>query len=105
MVIDEATDGEEALQKIDVSVPDLIFMDIKLPGENGLQITKKLRNQYPDVSIIILTYYDSPEHRKAAFEYVATYFLSKGTAGEDIVGVVQSILAGKRPFSHNAGSD
>jgi len=105
MVIEEATDGEEALQKIDVSLPDLIFMDIKLPGENGLQITKKLRNQYRDVSIIILTYYDSPEHRKAAFEYGATHFLSKGTAGEDIVGVVQSILAGKRPFCQDAGSD
>ena len=105
MVIEEAADGEEALQKVDVFIPDLIFMDIKLPGENGLQVTRKLRNQYRDVSIIILTYYDSPEHREAAFEYGATHFLSKGTPSEDIVGVVQSILSGKRPFSKDVGSD
>jgi len=104
MVIEEATDGQEAFKKVGVFVPDLIFMDIKLPGENGLQVTKKLRDQYRDVSIIILTYYDSPEHREAAFEYGATYFLPKGTPSEDIVGVVQSILSGKRPFSHDVGS-
>jgi len=104
MVIEEAADGEEALQKVDVFVPDLIFMDIKLPGENGLQITRKLRNQFRDVSIIILTYYDSPEHREAAFEYGANHFLPKGTPSEDIVGVVQSIVSGKRPFSEDGGS-
>jgi CheY-like chemotaxis protein len=43
MSIEEAADGDEALQKIDSSVPDLIFMDIKLPGENGLQLTQRIR--------------------------------------------------------------
>jgi len=102
MVVEEAVDGREALEKIDTSVPDLIFMDIKLPGENGLQITKKVRHRYQDVPIVILTYYDSPEHREAAFECGANHFLAKGTASEDVLGLVESILSGKRPCSQNA---
>ena len=61
-IIGEAGDGDEALQKIDSLGPDIIFMDIKLPGENGLQVTKKVKTKYPEMTIIILTYYDSPEH-------------------------------------------
>ena len=41
IVVDEAGDGKEALQKVDIFRPDLIFMDIELPGENGLELTKK----------------------------------------------------------------
>ena len=100
MAVEEAGDGEEALQKIDAFVPDLIFMDIKLPGENGLQITRKVKTKYPEMIIIILTYYDSPEHREAAFQCGANYFLPKVTSIEEVVELVQSILSDKGPDSH-----
>jgi YesN/AraC family two-component response regulator len=58
LVVGEAENGDEALQKIDALVPDIIFMDIKLPGENGLQVTQKVKKKYPEIIIIILTYYD-----------------------------------------------
>jgi DNA-binding NarL/FixJ family response regulator len=95
MAVSEATDGEEALQRIDAIVPDIIFMDIKLPGENGLQITKKVKAKYPKISVIILTYYDLPEHREAAFQCGANHFLSKGTSTQEIVDLIQSILSEK----------
>jgi YesN/AraC family two-component response regulator len=94
MNIDEAADGKEALQKIEALRPHIIFMDIKLPGENGLELTKRIKAQHSDVSIIILTSYDLPEYREAARQYRADHFLSKGTTTkEDIVTLVQSIIS------------
>ena len=93
MNITEAGDGEEALQKIKASVPDLIFMDIKLPGENGLSLTRKIKIEYPDVVIVILTSYDLPEYREAAFQYDADYFITKASLSTEIVEVVESALS------------
>jgi DNA-binding NarL/FixJ family response regulator len=93
MNIKEAGDGEEALQKIKASVPDLIFMDIKLPGENGLSLTRKIKIEYPDVVIVILTSYDLPEYREAAFQYHADYFITKASLSTEIVEVVESALS------------
>jgi len=96
MDIFEAGNGEEALQKIKTKPPDLIFMDIKLPGESGLEITQKIKADYPNITIIILTSYDLPEYREAADQYQANYFLSKGsTTKENIVDLVKSILSNR----------
>lgn len=93
MSIEEAGEGEEALQKINLLVPDLIFMDIKLPGENGLHLTQKIKAKYPEVVIIILTSYDFPEYREAAYRYGANHFIVKGLApNEEILALVESIL-------------
>ena len=101
MTVEEAGDGEEALQKIADLVPDLIFMDIKLPGESGLHVTKRVKPKNPGMIITILTYYDSPEHREAAFQCGANYFLPKGTSIEEVVELVQSIVSKKGPDSHD----
>jgi len=94
MVVDEAPDGEQALQKIDSFRPELVFMDIVLPGENGLEVTKKIKTGYPAITIIILTNYDLPEYRDAANQYGANYFISKGSSSRDeILTLVESILS------------
>jgi DNA-binding NarL/FixJ family response regulator len=94
MQISEAADGEEALQKIKALSPDLVFMDIKLPGENGLVLTKNIKAQYPDIIVVVLTSYDTPEYREAATRYKADYFLSKGSSTrEGILALVKSILS------------
>jgi len=94
MDISEAANGEEALKKITTFPPDLIFMDIKLPGESGLELTRKVKTQYPNVTVIILTSYDLPEYREAATRYKANHFLTKGSTTKDqIVKLVESILS------------
>ncbi len=94
MDILEAMDGEEALQKIKGPLPDLIFVDIKLPGMNGLELTKKIKDQYPELPVIVLTAYDLPEYREAAKQNKADYFLSKGSASRiNILTMVESILS------------
>ena len=66
--VDEAGDGEEALSKVEYRRPDLIFMDVQLPGENGLEVTKKIKRVYNDIVIVILTSYGLPEYRQQAFQ-------------------------------------
>jgi len=96
MDIIEAADGVEAFQKIDSHPPNLIFTDIQLPGENGLELTRKIKADYPGVIIIILTSHDSPEYREAAIRCKANYFLSKGLITTDeIFKLVKSIILRK----------
>ncbi len=77
IAIDEVADGDEVLQKVDTFLPDLIFMDIRLPGENGLELTKKIKATHPNITILILTAYDTPEYQKVALKYGADGFFAK----------------------------
>jgi len=79
VAIDEAADEGEVLWEVDTFLPDLIFMDIKLPGVNGLKLTKKIKAIHPNITIFILTSYDIPEYREAAFQYGADRFLAKAS--------------------------
>ena len=85
----EAANGEEAMQKIKTLSLDAIFMDLRLPGENGLELTKKIKAQYPDIVVVILTNYDLPEYREAAHQSRADHFLSK----DSFLNMINSILA------------
>ncbi len=79
MTIDEAIDGNQAMEKVKTFQPDLIFMDIRLPGDNGLVLTEKIKKHYPEIVVIILTDYDLPEYREAALEGGANEFIPKGS--------------------------
>ena len=93
VTFEEAGNGDEALQKIEVLRPELILMDIKLSGESGLEITKKVRQSFFEAIIIILTNYDLPEYRDAALLHGANYFLSKGSSTTDeIIRLVDSVI-------------
>ncbi len=92
MLIEEAADGIETLQKVTSFAPDLIFMDIHLPGENGLELTRKIKSRYPHIKVAILTVYDTPEYREVAKQYGAEDFVIKGlTPWKEIVALVRSI--------------
>ena len=83
MEIFETSDGEEALNLVGTLLPDLVFMDIKLPGGNGLDLTKTIKTKYPDIIVIILSAYDLSEYREAAYQHGASYFLSKGASSKE----------------------
>ena len=106
MDISEAPSAEDALKTVNGFTPDLIFVDIRLPGESGLDFTRRIKTTYPNIPIIILTSYDLPEYREAAKEYQADHFLSKGTTTkENILALVRSILSKPNhgPDGHNSG--
>jgi two-component system response regulator YesN len=95
--VDEAGDGEEALSKVEYLRPNLIFMDVKLPGVSGLEVTRKIKRVYAEVVIVILTSYDLPEHRQQAFRNGADCFLLKtdDTCMDDILAHVERAMARK----------
>lgn len=89
MVIDEACDGAEALTKLAVRTPELIFMDIKLPDANGLELTRMIREDDTLSVIVVITSHDIPEYWEAAFQAGANYFVSKSASvGRDIIDLV-----------------
>ena len=88
----EATDGEEALEQIEGLRPNLIFMDIGLPGENGLELTKKVKARYPNIIVIILTGYDLPEYREFSSRHADYFFSKDSSTPENIFTLVESIL-------------
>jgi DNA-binding NarL/FixJ family response regulator len=83
MEFEEESDGRDLFNKIDSFHPEIVFMDIRLPGENGLELTKKIKKNYPNITVIILTSYDLPEYREAARESMADYFIPKGSFMKD----------------------
>jgi DNA-binding NarL/FixJ family response regulator len=96
----EAANGEEAIRKIEASSPEAIFMDLRLPGENGLELTKKIKAQYPNIIVVILTNYDLPEYRDAAYQSGADHFFSK----DSFLNMINSILTVQDIAKDNANS-
>ncbi len=96
MIFAEASTGQEVLPQVETFAPDLVFMDIKIPGENGLSLTQKIKARHPETLVIILTGYDIAEYRQAAYERGANDFLVKGsTSNEEVLNLVASILTAK----------
>ncbi len=77
IAIDEAANGVEAMERVNNFAPDLILMDMRLPGESGLGLTRRIKAAYPDIIIFILTNYDTQECREAASRYGADRYIAK----------------------------
>ncbi len=82
IVVDEAGDGRLALQKVDAFIPDLIFMDIHLHEENGIEIAKTIKTNHCEIPVIILTFYDIPEYREAALQCGSDRFIPKASLSQ-----------------------
>lgn len=78
MELEEAEDAADAMEKITNLLPDLVLMDVRLPGGSGLELLKKIRIKHPEIGVIMLSHYDLPEYRQAAFNGGAEAFISKG---------------------------
>lgn len=96
VIINEAADSIEALHKMDEQQPDLIFMDINLPGVNGLTLSKIIKKNHPDLPIIILTAYDLAEYREAVLGFGADEYIVKTAINcRQIEGLVRFRLGSK----------
>ena len=95
--VEEASDGEIAMQKIYTHSPDMIFMDVKLPGRNGIDLTKYIKVRFNNIVIVVLSNYDIPEYRQAAFRNGADCFIAKESIScmEDVLARVEGAMAAK----------
>jgi two-component system response regulator YesN len=93
MMIEEAENGREAVEKVGLHCPTLIFVDISLPDESGLDLTQKVKGKCPGTTIVMLMSYDDPEYRQAAMQRGASHYFVKGTSSlNDIKVWVESFL-------------
>jgi len=94
-VVGMAQDGAEALDLIPQTTPDLVLMDLKMPGMNGIQATRQIRNHYPQVRVLVLTTYDADEWVFDAIRSGAAGYLLKDTPREALIAAVKGTVEGK----------
>lgn len=100
----ESADGSDVFAKISRTMPDMIFMDIRMPGKSGLELTREIKSRYPDLVISIFTSYDHPEYRKIAQECGADHFLLKDAlTGAEIAAMVKRVVDEKKKKSAQIG--
>ena len=91
--IQEACDGTECLDKVNVFDPNLIFLEIHLPAQSGLDLDLRIKSNHPDIVIVILTSYDLPEYQTAAEESGVSHVVVRDEwTGADMIDLVRSIL-------------
>jgi len=98
VVVGEAGDGREALEKADSLRPDVIIMDIAMPGLNGIETTRKILEHVPAVRVIILTMHHTNEHVFRAMQAGAHAYLLKESAGFSVVDAVRAVMRGQFYF-------
>lgn len=82
--------AEQALEVLDEHRPNVVLMDIALPGQNGLEATARIREQRPQSSVLVLTTFGTDEHLRAALAAGASGFLLKTTAAAALVAAVRA---------------
>jgi len=95
-VVDEANSGELALEKVRESQPDVILMDINMPGIGGFEATSRLNKMYPECKVIVLTIHSEGPLPKRLLEAGAVGYLTKGCPVEEMVEAIQKVHSGKR---------
>lgn len=94
-VVGAVHDGAEALEVISSSKPDLILMDLKMPLMNGVVATRKIREKYPSIHVLVLTTYDDDEWIFDAIRGGASGYLLKDTPPNDLIAAIKGTLEGK----------
>jgi len=98
-VIGEAKDGREALRLVKEQKPDLVLMDVAMPGLNGLEATARISREYPDVRVIVLSMYANEEYVREAIGAGAAGYLLKRGAADELEDAIKAIASGKKYFS------
>jgi DNA-binding NarL/FixJ family response regulator len=94
-VVGQAQDGAEAVELVQKSPPDLVLMDLKMPGLNGIEATRQIRAHYPQVKVLVLTTYDDDEWLFDAIRAGASGYLLKDTPRAEVIKAVKGTAAGK----------
>lgn len=94
-VIATAQDGAEAVELAAQKKPDLILMDLKMPGTNGIEATRQIHARFPDIKVLVLTTYDDDEWVFDAIRAGASGYLLKDTPREKIIEAIRGTVAGR----------
>jgi two-component system response regulator NreC len=94
-VIGEAKDGREAVEKVGQLRPDLVLMDITMPGLNGLEATRQIKKRFPEVKVLILTVHATEEYIFQILRAGASGYVVKQAAPAELLSAIQSVCQGQ----------
>jgi DNA-binding NarL/FixJ family response regulator len=95
-VVGEAANGLDALAQAQKLRPDVLVMDISMPGLNGIEATRRIREELPRAQVVILSVYSTAEHIYRALKAGAQGYLLKESAGAEVVKAVRTVYEGRR---------
>lgn len=95
-VAGEAESGEAALTRYPELTPDVLVMDLAMPGMGGLEALKRIRSRHPHARVLALSAHDDPVHARRALQEGALGFLSKRSAPEALIEAVTTVASGRR---------
>ncbi len=93
-VVGDADSGEAALAMIDQVLPQVVLMDIRLPGMNGIETTRQIRSRYPSVRVLMVSAYDNDEYVRGALEAGAAGYLCKTAPGRELAAAIRAVASG-----------
>ncbi len=94
-VVAEAATGQEALDRCQETLPDVVVMDISMPGMDGITATRELHRTHPEVAVLMLTVHDEPGVVREALEAGALGYLLKEAAANTLVGAIRKVVQGE----------
>ncbi len=94
-VIGQASNGREAISAVKLAPPDVVLMDLRMPVMDGVTTTAYLRAHFPDVTVVILTTYETDEDILSAIEAGATGYLLKAAPREELISAVRAAAGGR----------
>jgi DNA-binding NarL/FixJ family response regulator len=98
-VVAEATDGDAAVREAQLTRPDVVLMDIRMPGIDGIEATRRVRSVAPEAAVLVLTMLDDDDTVFAAMRAGAQGYLLKGAEQGDIDRAIRAVVAGEAIFS------
>ena len=91
-VVAEAGSGLECLEIMETALPDLVFMDVRMPGVSGLETTRLVCQRYPQVKVIVLTIYEDDQYVREAIEAGAKGYALKKVGREELIRIVRDVI-------------
>jgi two-component system invasion response regulator UvrY len=98
-VVGEASTGEEAIRLAKETIPDVVLMDVQMPGIGGLEATRKMVRHNPDIKVLALTIYGDEPYPSRLLQAGAVGYITKGCAAEEMIRAIRTIHSGQRYIS------
>ena len=102
VVVAQAADGVEALEKAAATRPDVVITDLTMPGLNGIEIVRRLCQALPNTRVLVLTMHQEDEYVLQAVRAGASGYLVKDSAASELLAAVRALHAGRRHFGAQA---